>query len=114
MSKFSLFKELVDFFSFKARRLILLALVAASVAGTFYWHWPAIARSLFAFGYVALIVLAIESQAGYFVDFTKAALGHSCLAEGTSRSRYQVRESMLLQERWVFSERSKSTLLTIL
>ena len=75
MSKFSLFKELVDFFSFKARRLILLALVAASVAGTFYWHWPAIARSLFAFGYVALIVLAIESQAGYFVDFAKAALG---------------------------------------
>src|SRR5439155_9641523 len=74
MFKFSLFKELADFFSFKARRLILLALVVASVAGTFYWHWPAIARLLFTFGYVALIVLAIESQAGYFVDFTTAAV----------------------------------------
>jgi Zn-dependent protease with chaperone function len=77
LSRFAIFKELADFFSFsfKTRRLILLALIVSSVPGTFYWHMPATARWWFLMGYVWLIILGIMSQTGFFVQFARTAFG---------------------------------------
>ena len=75
MSRFSFFKDLIDFFSFKTRRLILLALVLSSIVGAAYWHMPSIARWWFTLGYVWLAALAIMSQTGFFVQFARTAVG---------------------------------------
>jgi Zn-dependent protease with chaperone function len=75
LSRFAIFKELADFFSFKTRRLIVLTLVVSSVVGTFYWHMPAIARWLFLPAYLVLITLGIVSSTGYLVQFAATAVG---------------------------------------
>lgn len=75
MSRFSRLRELFDFFSFKTRRLILLALALSSVIGTLYWHMPAFARWWFLLSYIWLTTLAVESQSGFFVQFARTAFG---------------------------------------
>ncbi len=76
LSRVSLFKELADFFSFKTRRLILLALVISSVIpGTFYWHMPAAARWWFFSTYMWLVTIGVISQTGFFMQFAKAIVG---------------------------------------
>ncbi len=75
MSKFSLFKDIADFFSFKTRRLLTWAVVVASVAGMLYWHMPAMARSLFFPAYFWLITTAILSSSRFFFDFARTIFG---------------------------------------
>jgi hypothetical protein len=76
MSRFSFFKDLVDFFSFKTRRLFTWAVVVSSVVpGMLFWHLPALARLLFTYGYVWLIIMAILSSSRFFVDFARTILG---------------------------------------
>ncbi len=76
LRRISLFKELADFFSFKTRRLILLALVISSVVpGTLYWHMPATARWWFFSAYISLITAGIMSQTGFFLQFAETAIG---------------------------------------
>jgi len=77
LSRLAIFKELADFFSFsfRARRLILLALVVSSAVGAFYWRMPATERWWFLLGYVWVIILGIMSQTGFFVQFTRTAVG---------------------------------------
>jgi Zn-dependent protease with chaperone function len=72
MSRFSFFKDLADFFSFKTRSLLAWAVVVSSVApGMLFWHLPALARSLFTYGYVLLITMAMLSSSRFFVDFAR-------------------------------------------
>jgi Zn-dependent protease with chaperone function len=76
MSRFSFFKDLADFFSFKTRRLFTWGVVVSSVVpGMLFWHLPALARSLFTYVYVLLITMAIISSSRFFVDFARTIFG---------------------------------------
>ena len=77
MPRLSLFKELADFFSFsfRARRLILLALVVSSaIPGALYWHLPGIFRYAFMIGFVWLIVMGIWSQGGFLLRLARTTI----------------------------------------
>src|SRR2546425_8061017 len=75
-SRFSFFKDLADFFSFKTRRLFTWAVAVSSMLpGMLFWHLPALARLLFTYGYVFLITMAILSSSRFFVDFASTIFG---------------------------------------
>ncbi len=77
MSRLSTLKEFADFlsFSFRARRLILLAIVVSSaIPGALYWHMPGILRYAFMLGYVWLIVLGIWSQGGFLLRLARTTI----------------------------------------
>src|SRR6267143_993786 len=72
MARFSLFRDLADFFSYKRRRIINWAVIALSVIpGTIYWLLPAtLWRNWFIFEYLSVIGLGIVSQRRFLYRFT--------------------------------------------
>ena len=72
----SFLRDLVDFFSFRIRQLLLWAVAIVSVTlGTLYWHLPAIVRFVFLPTYIVLIELAFLSNSYFFVQMTRTAFG---------------------------------------
>jgi len=75
LSRISIFRELVDFVSFKTRRRVILALIVSSIFGTFYWRIPATGRWWFFLLYLWLILLAIVSQGGFYLNLARSNIG---------------------------------------
>ena len=72
----SFLRDLVDFFSFRIRRLFLWsAAVSSATLGTYYWHMPGIVRLVFLPTYIVLIELAFLSNSYFFVHLTRTAFG---------------------------------------
>jgi len=104
----SFLRDLVDFFSFRIRRLLLWsAAVSSATLGTYYWHMPGIVRLVFLPTYIVLIELAFLSNSYFFVHLTRTAFGSLVLGRRYKPAPYTDSEIDALKQTMRIPKKTK-------